>query len=466
MKKTYILYCLFFLIFLETVAQSRLKFEIYTGPQLQHQQLKNDPDPSMNFRNNISNHLGGNLLFGLKNDWQLTFQSELAGLNYSYDLPRTTPTGETIIRFTDNWILVPHFRIGLRKSWEKENYAFFIQPSLGVSTFGYSELIEIDTVNRIYSFKRNKTVVGNIGVEAGLKFYTSNKNYFLLGIRHHQGLGTLNKREFGFLEQDPVPFIQNRGSYTGLVLGYGIDFKGKTKTTKGMGDLERVERKAERRSTAWGDGPYLAVTGFFRFRPKSERIPNLEFSNIYGGNQLLAGYTFNSLSLETGYVRMGAYTRNDFSSGNRLRHVSTSYVLDAIPIRLRYHYDIGQKNRLRVGVSGAALYTLNTHYLSMSSFGQFSGNPQQSDFFVRVTPLEQESKGQIFYNAGIFSEIPLFNSCMLTWNFSRNFGSPAVGLVNFSGQTNGEPIDFNSSGSLNGWLMELGFKIPLYSILK
>lgn len=467
MKKRLMFPLIFFgLIIGQSSAQSRLKLEMYTGPQYGYQKLLNDTRPSIDFQTNVANHLGLGFLYGVNSDWQLVVQSEFTGLAYSYNFYPNFPDVGDARRFQVRGGQLWNHRIGLRKTWEKGNYAFFVQPSVGITMNRYAELNEADTLGGFNFFTYRTSTVGSLALETGVKFYTKNKNYFTIGLRHQQGFGVLNPKDFNWVNNVPVSIIQRRGSYTGLVLGYGIDFKGKAQETKDAWKSGREERKNEKRAAAWGNGAYLGVTGFLRFRPKIERLPNLQFSNIYGGNEILAGYTFGSLSIESGYGRMSAYTRATIGNGTDLGDFSTSYSVGMIPLRLRYHYDLGNQNKFRIGVSSAALYTLETHYLGRSSIGFTTGNSDFEGTLIRINPLEQQSKGKVFFNGGIFTEISIFNSSMLTFNVSKNFGSPDVGLVNFSGQFKGEPVDLNASGSLNGWIMELGYKLPLKSIFK
>ncbi|TVP47788.1 MAG: hypothetical protein EA341_12055 [Mongoliibacter sp.] len=446
-------------------AQSRIKLEMYTGPQYSYQKLVNDPVPSLNFENVFANHVGLGLLYGLGGDWQLSLQSEFTGLAYNYDGFIDFPDGREFrtlkVRGGNLW----HHRLGLRKNWEKGNHAFYVQPSFGVSLLRYSELNVRDSVSSIQFFTYRNSVVANAALDAGVKFYTKSKNYFTIGVRHQQGLGELKAQEFNWMGHSPNPQLQRRGSYTGLVLGYGIDFKGKSIEEKEERKAGRVQRKIEKRQAAWGDGFYLMATGLLRFQSKSEREPNLEFSHISGGNEFLLGYTFGQVSLESGYGRLNAYTNAVLEDGALNIHTPTDYTVGVIPVRLRYHWDIGSGNKFRVGASGAAMYTLGTKGMAWYTRGIYS-ETGQFRYALSSVPYEESSEGKVFFNAGVFTEIPIFNSSMLTLNFSRNFNSPQVGKVNVFGEVNGEPVSLDAAGSLNGWILELGYKLPLNSIFK
>lgn len=456
-----LLFCLFFF---DTYGQSRIKLEMYTGPQYGYQKLLNDPEPSLDFNGLVANHIGLGILYGIGNDWQLSLQSELTGIAFNYtgfiDFPEERVYRNFDVRGGNLW----NHRLGLRKNWEKGNHAFFVQPSIGLTLQRYSEINKRDSISSIQFFTYKTAVVANASLEAGVKFYTKTKNYFSIGVRHQQGLGVLDVNQFRWMQFTPTPELQRRGSYTGLVLGYGIDFKGRSADEIASWRLGREERKRERRDAAWGDGAYVMVSGLLRFRSSTEKQQNLEFSHISGGNEFLGGYTFGALSVESGYGRLNAYTNAVIGDGALNIHTPTDYTVNVIPLRIRYHRNIGDKNRLRVGVSGATFYTLSTHGSLWYRGVTESIEPLQ--YSLSSSPLEQNSKGKVFFNAGVFTEVPVFNSSMLTFNLSRNFGSPKVGKVNIIGEVNGEPVNFDASGSLNGWMWEFGYKLPLNRIFR
>lgn len=464
MKKYLFISFLFCICLDQSFGQSKFKLEMYTGPQYSYLKMINDPTPSLNFESILANHIGLGLLYSLEKDWQLSLQSEFTGVAFNYDGFVNFPVQKFRtfeVRGGNLW----HHRLGLRKSWEKGKHAFYLQPSVGVSLQRYAEYIDRDSTSSFQFFNYKTSVVANASIDAGVKFYTKSKNYFIVGLRHQQGLGLLRGREFNWMGNNPNPRVQDRGSYTGLVLGYGIDFKGKQQDEREEWKAGRVDRKRERREAAWRDGAYLMATGILRFRPKSERELGLEFSHISGGNQFLAGYTFGSLSVESGYARLNSNTNVAIDGGMLNIHTPTDYTVGVIPVRLRYHWDIGNQNRLRVGASGAALYTLDTR--GSIWYSRVSGSQSgQTQYDLTAIPVEQNSASNVFFNAGVFAEIPVFNSSMFTFDFSRNFGSPDVGRVAISGEVNSQPVNFDAIGTLNGWVMEFGYKLPLNRIFK
>ncbi len=440
---------------LELNAQSRLKMELVGGPQLMYQR---SADP---IRNPLNYHLGVNWLYGIKDDFQLVLQAESARANFNYDwypnFPNTNPAFKAF--YYDSF---GNFRLGLRKSWQKGSKAFFVQPNVGITVNNYFDFSGADSTSFFLAPKASR-IVGNLGVEAGVKFYTGRRNYITLGIRHQSGLSALNPAEvFSGIRRQNQLLVERSGSYTGLFVGYGIDFKGRTKEEKEAAKLEKLDQKTARRESAWGDGVYLSIAGGLRFRPRSERVPNLGFSHITGGYQYLLGYTKGRFSVETGYGRQLAYNRLQIPGD--VVQTQQGYSVGAIPLRVRYHKIIGEKNRLRLGSSLAGLVTLGTR--GLSNIGQAGGNGNGFTVYrLDSTPLEQTSRGKVFFNAGLFAELAVFNSSMLTFNMSRNFGSPSVGRENIRGTIYGRPIDQELTGTLDGWLLEVGYKIPLTRFL-
>lgn len=432
-------------------AQSRLKMELYGGPQLMYQR---STDP---IRNPANYHLGINWLFGLKDDFQLVLQAESARSNFNYNwypnFPSTNPAVKAFYYDTFG-----NFRLGLRKSWEKGSKAFFIQPNVGITVNNYFDFSSVASTSTFVASKESK-IVGNLGLEAGVKFYKGRRNYITLGIRHQSGLSALNTAEvsWGIPQQNQI-LVERSGTYTGLFVGYGIDFKGRTSEEKEVAKLEKIDKKTFRRVMAWGDGVYLSILGSIRFRPRDERVPNLEFSHMTSGYQYLMGYTRGRFSLESGYSRQLA--NNHLNVLGEVVQTQQGYSVGVIPIRVRYHKVIGDKNRLKLGSSLAGMVTLSTHNLSQIGQERRDGTGF-SIYQLTSVPLEQASAGKVFFNAGLFGELPVFNTGMITFDLSRNFGSPAVGRENITGSISGAPLNQMLTGTLDGLLLEIGYKIPI-----
>jgi hypothetical protein len=246
-------------------------------------------------------------------------------------------------------------------------------------------------------------------------------------------------------------------------MGYGINFG--NKSSKEQFKSSRPDRVFEKRDLAWKSGPYLIASGFLRFRPKSEREPNLEFSHISGGNIFAAGYRFNAFSVESGYARFNAQTYIAVPGTDFRRTGLNNYSVNAIPLTVKYDFQIGDKNRLRFGPTFTAFYTLRTNGERIRE-GGIGGKDNNGEYYLNFKTNPSDPKGTVFFNAGLFVEVPIFNSSLLNFKVSQNFGSPKVGLTELTGEVYGQPVNFESSGTLNGFILEIGYKLPLNVIFK
>jgi hypothetical protein len=77
-----------------------------------------------------------------------------------------------------------------------------------------------------------------------------------------------------------------------------------------------------------------------------------------------------------------------------------------------------------------------------------------------------EKVHRFFYNASAFAEMPIFNSSLINIRFGRNFGSDAFDRIDADLEVNGSPVRFESTGKMNGWVFEVGYKIPLNAVFK
>lgn len=301
-------------------------------------------------------------------------------------------------------------------------------------------------------------VAGNVRLEAGIKLYTPRKNFFVFGARYQEGIGQLNT--YNFINQVTNTGIedQRRASYVGLFMGYGINFG--NKSSRELFKANRPDRVYEKRDLAWKSGPYVMVSGFLRFRPKSEREPNPEFSHISGGSTFAAGYRFNRFSIESGYARFNAQTNIAVAGTNVNSNLANNFLVTAIPLTVKYDFEVGNKNRFRFGPTFTALYTLGTQGERLT-IGSIGGSGPDGEYNLNLRANPSDPKGEIFFNAGLFAEVPIFNSSFLNFKVSQNFGSPKVGLMDVTGEVNGQPVNFESSGTLNGFMLELGYKLPL-----
>ncbi len=440
-------------------AQSRIKLELTTGPHQGYQKFLHDPSPSMDLTTPIGSHFGIGLLYRIREDWQMALHSQSFGLPFRYTLHPET-SRHTLYPHSRRLSFNYSFRnvgLGVRKTWERGDQAFYFQPSLGINLSREFVRNIQDSILLNPAFVHRTNVVPTATLEVGMKFYTQSQNYFTVGLRHQQGFGMLNEFLVAVVDDAPNPLVQRGGSYTGLVLGYGIDFRSRSKRDKEEWKTIKKERKSEKRRAAWGDGAYVMLPISWRFQPGYERDATRPSSRIRSASHFLAGYTTGPWSFETG---ISSWMSNTSIDSENYGPISLSNPRNrAIPLRARYHLDIGDKNRLRIGASAAAFFTLNSSMANVYERGRFMLDGEQVPFFLAY-PSSEASWGKLLYQAGVFVDIPFFNSSMISFNFNQNFGSPDIGLMTVEEIVDGNRINYTAGGTLNGFNIELGLKIP------
>jgi hypothetical protein len=447
------------LICQNSFGQGKINLELYGGPQKSfNKKIEGSQNPEWNVSNPIDYHLGANLLYRIRGPWQLSLQAEaLRNSRMTTWYPNFPDQNPQFRQRTSD--LLGNFSIGARYNWEREKYALFAQPSMGFTVNKYQ-----DYTNPAMVWGPLQTdVAGNVRLEAGIKLYTPRKNYFVFGARYQQGIGQLNTYNFNNQVTNTSIEDQRSASYVGLFMGYGINFG--NKSSREQFKSNRPDRVNEKRDLAWKSGPYVMASGFLRFRPKSEREPNLEFSHISGGSTFTAGYRFNALSIESGYARFNAGTNVSVAGTNINSNLANNFLVTAIPLTLKYDFQVGDKNRLRFGPTFTAFYTLGTKGERIRE-GSIGGTGPDGEYNLNFRTNPSDPKGAIFFNAGVFVEVPIFNSSLLNFQVSHNFGSPKVGLMDVTGEVNGQPVNFESSGTLNGLMLEVGYKLPLNVLFK
>lgn len=444
------------------LAQNKFSLEFFGGPQMNYNQMTFTPEqPGIEVRTPWNYNFGINFLTRIKSNLQLSFQAEYARnsqktINYP-DYPDLESSFERQL-FAES---LGNYSVGLRYNWEKESYGFYLQPSLGITVNNYYDIIPVDSTSPGHYYGETKAkIIPNLRLEAGYKYYTNRRNYFLVGLRHQQGLQKLNPLSYSRGQSGYSTEISRSGSYTSLFIGYGINFDNWSKSKRQEYKNKVKESKEIKRDRAWSSGAYLIGSGFLRFRPKSEREANLEFSHITSGNLVGLGYRLNSLSIESGFATFNFANSIPIPEHNT-RVVLNSFSLHAVPLTLKYDFLIGDKNRLRIGPSFST-YIITGNGEDFTKKGGFGG----SDFNFTYVAQSSGLNGKVFYNLGVYAELPIFNTSLINFKVSQNFGSPKVGTVDLTGQVNGDPVDFESSGSLNGFMLEMGYKLPLNLIFK
>lgn len=454
MKKHYLI-CLFLLLAVnyQVLAQGKFNLEFYGGPQRSYNKVNFNPaQPEFEVTKPWNYNLGINFLTRLRPNLQLAVQAEYSRNNQKAIQYPNFPALNGSYERTFLEESFGNYSVGLRYNWDFEKLSLFVQPSFGVTLNNY---FEPSSTPGLFTFESATQVNPNLRLETGIKYYTQRKNYFVVGLRHQQGLQNLNTVSFGTPENSNQLEINRKASYSSLFFGYGIDLSNWSKSKRMAYRDETRPSKESKRDLAWSNGAYLIGSGFLRFRPKSEREDNLEFSHITSGTLFGAGYRWKSLSIESGYATFG-YANSISIPGAESNRVVNSFQLNAIPLTFKYDFLIGEKKRLRVGPSLSTYFITNSSN-KISNQGGFGGPNYNLSFTSQNTNLN----GKVFFNAGIYAELPIFNSSLINFKVSQNFGSLKIGTLDLSGEVNGEPVNFESSGTLNGFMLEMGYKLPL-----
>lgn len=198
-------------------AQGLLNFEIYGGPSQSYfkADIKNS-STDLSLFSPIDVHFGINVLTRVNEAWQISLQAE--HLRRPVSSKETPRSGSSFFRkssiFNNQFW---NYSLGARYNVYKGNKAFFFQPSAGIA------------VNRVFhraftgGRPSTKTSLA-LRAEAGVKFYNRRSNYFVLGIRHQQGLNNFDKQNYPGSDTDALNVdFRSKGSFTGLFVGYGIN---------------------------------------------------------------------------------------------------------------------------------------------------------------------------------------------------------------------------------------------------
>ena len=470
MKKLYRSFIVLGLLFSSqlVMAQGKYNLEFYGGPQRSYNRVTFTPNqPNIDVISPLNYNLGVNFLKRIKPNLQLSFQAEYArNSTRTNNFPNYPDLSQSFQRFFTAESF-GNYSVGIRYNWDKANHGFYIQPSIGISANNYSESVRQDSLTNNFKVTRRTEISPTLRLETGYKYYTGRRNYLLVGLRHQQGFQDMNSISYQGHSLPNTAEVSSRGSYTSLFVGYGINLENWSKIKRAEYKNTTKESKDGKRDLAWSSGPYLMASGFLRFRPRSEQEPNLEFSHITSGTTFGAGYRFNAFSVETGYSTFGNATSVSLPNIGTVNSIPNENI-NAIPLTLKYDFLIGDKSRLRVGPTFSAYYILDTNmeYSRSGGFGGGLGGGGGIDYRFNYTSRDLDLNGKLFFNAGVYAELPIFNSSLINFKISQNFGSPKVGVFDVVGEANGNAVNFESVGTLNGLMLEMGYKLPLNLIFK
>ncbi|WP_194774498.1 hypothetical protein [Pararhodonellum marinum] len=459
-----------------TFGQGLFHLELYGGFSNSYlQTTKNPSTGNINPWNPINLQGGVNLL---------TKISERGFLSAQADFHRR-PLGVQITEIGPNFSresrggafqTLSHFSLGYRYIIQKQNYDLYFQPGFGLvkSSLGSGFQDQSDTIpvqNRTFQSLSEWGIVAR--GEIGVKLYTEKRNYFLLAFKHTQGFTDLDKINFETTDGNEQTFNMtavSRGTHSGMVVGYGFNLDNLSKKNRETVTRYYSEEKENKRKAALENGLY--VIGYAGLRLKSNARPNPDFyTNLSGTFAGALGYKFGGFSLETGYGVM--YANNDiqidFEDVTALIMDRDAYQVNHIPLTLKYDLPIGEKQTKRMGVSlGAHFIVDNT--TSRSLVSRFNGSTtingnryNYNGIFVSDPNVGFDG---VFYKTGLFLELPIFNSSFLNLQVARNFGSPVTGRRFGEYSINGVRRRLLAESSLDGFIFEMAYRLPLKVLKK
>jgi hypothetical protein len=301
-----------------------------------------------------------------------------------------------------------------------------------------------------------------------MKLYNRRGNYFLGGLRFQQGLIVMDKMNAAVRYNERVEHVlsaESSGTYLGMFLGYGIN--GHNLRSFGSRAPKRLynDNKLLKHDLSLEDGWYFMLYGGLR-RRENPLSNEFTYSNTSGQFQAVIGYSYNRFSLEAGYGNF-SYNANyqiDFDGVEALVMRWEKYDMPIIPLTFKYHIPLNDQNTVRFGPSFGTYFALKNQsrsWFTSTGSGGAIINDKEYTYTSEVYSVRELEHGRFAFNAGLFAEMSVFNSSFLTFKISRNFASPDFVKINGTYVIEGTPVTVESFGNVNGFLLDLGYKIPL-----
>lgn len=472
MRKAFLLGILLVFLFVsQAFSQEKIAWEFYGGPSQAF--LTWEVVPRNDFvspSNELSYHLGTSFLWGLKNDWQFTaqlefFKRELGTYGFAMAIDTLQITGYSTHG-------IPLLALGARKSWGN----FYLQPSVSLMR-SPEDLDRYDRGNEWNDIPLGVISESDWGVglrlEGGMKLYNRRGNYFFGGLRYQQGLILMDKMNAAVRYNERLEHVlsaESRGSYLGMFLGYGINGHNMRLPISKSPKRLYNDRKLLKHDLSLEDGVYAMIYGGIR-RREDPLSNEFTYSNTSGQFQVVLGYNFGGFSLETGYGNF-SYNANyqiDFDGVEALVMRWEKYDMPVIPLTFKYHIPLNDQNTVRFGPSFSTYFALKNqskYWFTATGSGGAIINEKEYRYTSEVYSLRDLEHGRFAFNAGVFAEMSVFNSSFLTFKISRNFASPDFVKINGTYVIEGTPVLIESLGNINGFLLDIGYKLPLKVLTK
>ncbi len=464
--------CIVLCLALFVKGQDKLSFEIYGSSSknwLQRSPPLIAPSYKIETANPIQFNFGLTSLFRISPRWQITTEMELSKVPFNVLVYSQRPSGFTTTTSINKTNLT-NFRIGSRYAIDREKISYYFQPALGIAISSNRFIDESDsTLNRTNSLQNVSPLSLTAKVELGVKFLTSRKSYFFLGIRHQAGFAQLDKRTFITDITNPTSQISitSSGSYSSLFLGIGLH---KRKLADKLSKVKDVDSKQSRaRSELLAkDGPYAILLGGVRLQESGYSFPSIAH---WGTLNFSIGQKWRNFYGEAGLAMVSANATYQIDHGGHKALILNRepYTIQFIPLTIKYAIPISNRALSKLGVSFTTNYIFSGDFNSGTRGSSTGSRTINGSVYAYTGRYDMEiglDPRKTLFNAGLYYEKEVFNFGFFNFKLSQNFGSDVQRRISASYTINGTPYNVTTESRLNGFLAEFGFRLPFAVLSK
>jgi hypothetical protein len=231
--------------------------------------------------------------------------------------------------------------------------------------------------------------------------------------------------------------------------------------------------KGQKKAMHWGnqsdyhsmsqEGGHYLIFNFGIRRDGKPTIPNHDFPNLSGNLGLGLGYRKGNFSFEYGlnFLYHSPETITYISLVDRSLYLNPYANSLIIPLVFRYDIPVGEKERFRFGANFTTNYIIAAFTDGLSSgYGGDGGNNSSAEP-LKYTWVNGEKKSGFFFKAGLHAEFQFLNSSFLILQASRAFTISPNRSFLVSWQADGQNGNFVVESRIQGYMIELTYKIPL-----
>jgi len=198
-------------------------------------------------------------------------------------------------------------------------------------------------------------------------------------------------------------------------------------------------------------------------REGKSSIPNLEFSNLSGNLGLGIGHRKGNFSLEYGlnFLYHSPEMVIYIPSVDRSVYLNLYANSIIIPLVFRYDIPVGARERFRLGTNFTTNYIIAalTDGLPSGYGGAGSANPNAEP--LKYTWVTSDKQSRFFFKAGLHAEFQFLNSSFLILQASRAFTISPNRCFLVSWRADGQNGNFVVESRIQGYMVDLSYKIPL-----